>query len=143
MFDMNMLWEEYVIRILKKNKPNGWEVIGQMSTLFWERKTIRPDIVLRHEGQTFIIDTKWKVIHSDKPNDADLKQMFVYNHHWRSRRSVLLYPNAGDQSSKPGMFALDLREDVSHSCQLAFVNVIKDSGLNENLAVEVFDMLEN
>jgi 5-methylcytosine-specific restriction enzyme subunit McrC len=143
MFDMNMLWEEYVIRILKKNKPNGWEVMGQVSTLFWERKTIRPDILLRHEGQSFIIDTKWKVIHSDKPSDADLKQMFVYNHHWRSRRSFLLYPNAGDQSSKPGIFALDLREDVSHSCQLAFVNVINDSGLNENLASEIFSFLKD
>ena len=141
MFDMNRLWEEYVVRILKKNKPEDWLVMGQKSKPFWRSKSIRPDIVLKNKDQTFIIDTKWKVIHSEKPSDADLKQMFVYNHYWDAKQSLLLYPNKGNQVSNPGAFTLPLKNNEIHSCQLAFVNVINDSGLNKNLASEIFNLL--
>jgi 5-methylcytosine-specific restriction enzyme subunit McrC len=142
MFDMNMLWEEYVLRILKKYKKEGWQIKGQQSQLFWKRKTIRPDIVLEYKDQAFVIDTKWKIIDSNKPSDADLKQMFVYNHHWASRKSVLLYPNRGDQTSNDGDFALPFINEQQHSCKLGFVNVLKDSTLNQEMAMEIFGMLE-
>ena len=142
MFDMNRLWEEYVVRMLKKNKPEGWVVMGQKSKPFWRSKRIRPDIVLKNKDQTFIIDTKWKVIHSEKPSDADLKQMFAYNHYWNAKQSLLLYPNKGGQVSNQGSFTSRLETDEIHSCKLAFVNVINDSGLNKNLASEIFNLLE-
>ena len=142
MFDMNMLWEEYVLRLLKKHKPVGWQIKGQQSQLFWKRKTIRPDIVLENNCQTYIIDTKWKIIDSNKPSDADLKQMYVYNHHWQSQKSMLLYPNGGDQKSNAGFFALPFNDD-GHSCKLGFVNVLEGSKLNQNMAGEIFGLLEN
>ena len=145
MFDMNILWEEYIFRLLKKTQSKDFEILAQRKKLFWgESQKIKPDIVLisKETNETFIIDTKWKVVSKNRPSDDDLKQMYVYNHHWSSRRSVLLYPNAGNQLSISGLFALDLKEDISHSCQIAFVNVINNSGLNENLASEIFSLLE-
>ena len=146
MFDMNILWEEYIFRLLKKTQSKDFEILAQRKKLFWgESQKIKPDIVLisKETNETFIIDTKWKVVSKNRPSDDDLKQMYVYNHHWSSRRSVLLYPNAGNQKSTSGLFALNLKEDMSHSCQLAFVNVINNSGLNENLASEIFSLLED
>lgn len=141
MFDMNILWEQYVLRILKKSKAENWQIKGQESQAFWENKTIRPDIVLKNNGQTFVIDTKWKLIDSHKPSDADLKQMFVYNNHWQSKKSVLLYPNSGHQNANDGMFALPFNNEESHSCKLGFVNVLKNGTLNQNIADEVFQLL--
>lgn len=142
MFDMNMLWEEYIFRILKKNKPDGWQIKSQQSQLFWKRKTIRPDIVLEYQDQTHVIDTKWKVIHSNKPSDADLKQMYVYNHHWNALHSILLYPNSGQQETNTGMFALPYKNGEVHSCKLGFVSVLNGSQLNSNIANEVFRLLD-
>ncbi len=138
-----MLWEEYVLRLLRKHKPQGWQIKGRQSKLFWKRKRIRPDIILKTPDQTYVIDTKWKVIDSNKPNDADLKQMYVYNHHWQSHHSMLLYPNSGQQVSNSGKFALPFKDDEDHSCKLGFVNVLNAARLNENMAAEIFWLLDD
>ncbi len=141
MFDMNMLWEEYVLRMLKKANDGTWKIRGQESQLFWNRKTIRPDIVLEKDNMVYVIDTKWKVINSNKPSDADLKQMYVYNHHWKANLSMLLYPKSDSQIDNTGYFALP-HEDQEHSCQLCFTNVLNNQNtLNDNLAIDVFKTL--
>jgi 5-methylcytosine-specific restriction enzyme subunit McrC len=127
MFDMNRLWEEYVLQILRKGNDGSWQIKGQESQLFWRRKTIRPDIVLEKEGVKYVIDTKWKVIDSNRPSDADLKQMYVYNHHWNAQQSMLLYPNDGLQTYNSGKFELPYLDKGHHSCKLGFVHVIKES----------------
>ena len=77
LFDMNALWEEYIFRILQKHKTNKMQVFSQDSKKFWKNKCIRPDIILKTGGETFVIDTKWKIIEANNPSDEDLKQMFV------------------------------------------------------------------
>lgn len=141
MFDMNMLWEEYVLRILKKSNDGTWKIKGQESQLFWKRKSIRPDIVLEKAGVTYVIDTKWKTIKNNKPSDADLKQMYVYNHHWQAQRSMLLYPMNENQKLNQGKFTLKM-EAQEHSCQLGFAKVLDDDlKLNDTLAQDIFEML--
>ena len=68
--------------------------------------------------------------------------MYVYNHHWQSKKSMLLYPNGGDQVSNFGPFALPFN-DNKHSCKLGFVNVLEVTRLNQNMANEIFELLEN
>ena len=87
LFDMNALWEEYIFRILHKHRPEEMEVSFQNSDKFWENKRIRPDIVLKTKDETFVIDTKWKIIEANNPSDDDLKQMFVYNLHWEAEKN--------------------------------------------------------
>ncbi len=144
MFDMNQLWEEYVYRILKKNLHKEWMVMGQQRQKFWEHKSIRPDIVLQSRAnpeKTFVIDTKWKVIDNLHPADNDLKQMYVYNHHWKSSKSLLLYPKANDtQKDRLGTYSLPFK-DKPHSCILGFVDVVDDKGLKQNLADQIMEKL--
>jgi 5-methylcytosine-specific restriction enzyme subunit McrC len=105
LFDMNKLWEEYVYKILQKNKPIGFSVSPQNWTKFWERKRIKPDIVITNSiGQTIIIDTKWKIINTYKPSDDDLKQMFAYNLFWDAEKSMLLYPKVNQDDSVFGNY---------------------------------------
>ncbi len=46
LFDMNKLWEEYVYRVLAKHQDGDLKVRFQNSDKFWEKKHIKPDIVL-------------------------------------------------------------------------------------------------
>lgn len=40
LIDMNKPWEEYIYRILQKNKPGGYKVNFQNHTKFWEHKKL-------------------------------------------------------------------------------------------------------
>ena len=99
LFDMNILWEEWIYRRLKKEELRfGISVQRQQTTAFWNAahlsrpKTIRPDIIIRQGNKTIVVDTKWKLIENSTPADDDLKQLFVYNLYWQCEQVVLLYP---------------------------------------------------
>lgn len=144
MFDMNVLWEEYVYQMLRRDKEitKNWNINGQSSKSFWESKKIRPDIFLQSKtgGPSFIIDTKWKVIDSSHPADNDLKQMYVYNHYWDSYQSLLLYPRTRNQQDTKGKFRLPFNGQP-HSCALGFVNVLSNQKLNPNIANDILSKL--
>lgn len=94
LFDMNSLWEEYIlIRLKKATADNEFKVYGQNSKVFWKNISIRPDIVLEKRDESFIIDTKWKNIDYAVPSTHDLRQMYVYNDYWDSKKAMLLYPS--------------------------------------------------
>ena len=139
MFDMNVLWEEYIFRILKKKESKEFQILGQRKKLFWGKsQKIKPDIVLiqRDTEETFIIDTKWKVLNTNRPSDEDLKQMYVYNHFWESYHSILLYPQSNDQTDIAGDFALPIG-NRDHKCQLSFVQVLKNGTLNREISKDI------
>lgn len=145
LFDMNKLWEEYVYKmLLRKNKP-GVTINFQSSQKFWEKKTVRPDIVickLDPSGNTekYIIDPKWKIIDGKNPSDNDLKQMFVYNLYWDADKSMLLYPKTYDQVEKFGLFHKGKAND--HMCKLGFINLLDIEGkLDMNIGEEILRKL--
>ncbi len=123
LFDMNVLWEKYLYVQLKKQEDTHFRVREQVSKRFWRHKTIRPDIVVNVAGQNVVLDAKWKVINSAVPSDNDLKQMFVYNHHFDADRSILLYPKVYDLDNLSLPFELPKGEE-EHYCQLAFVDLL-------------------
>lgn len=146
LFDMNKLWEEYIYRVLvREEKTSGIKVNFQNSKTFWQsdkvNKTIRPDLVIQKGDETFIIDTKWKVIDSLKPDDDDLKQIFSYNLYWKSYHSILLYPStANNSASLYGKYKEGLGQE--HGCTLAFVEVLDSSGaLNKNCGEHIQSLL--
>ncbi|SEW05171.1 McrC family protein [Kaistella antarctica] len=144
MFDMNVLWEEYIFKILKKNHSNEFQVLGQSKKLFWgKNQKIKPDIVLVNKisNKVYVIDTKWKVLKNSRPSDEDLKQMYVYNHHWASHQSILLYPQSVNQQNRTGSFALPM-DSQEHHCQLAFAEILKNGKLNKNLSKEIIDCVK-
>ncbi|MDI1233830.1 MAG: restriction endonuclease [bacterium] len=143
LFDMNKLWEEYIYRMLLKAGKEEYEITDQMSKPFWESKTIRPDIVLKHfeSNKSFIIDTKWKVINNDEPSDDDLKQMYAYNQYWEADRSILLYPQIGTFNENFGKFHVGSVN--GHHCKLGFINVLDENGsLDLNIGSVILEKLE-
>jgi 5-methylcytosine-specific restriction enzyme subunit McrC len=120
LFDMNTLWEEYVLLKLKEaTRDLDIEVKGQNRKQFWNGSTIRPDIVIIQGEKTCIIDTKWKNNKDNKPNTNDLRQMYVYNEYWKGENALLLYPSA----SKDFILNKYFESPSIHSCGIAKVNV--------------------
>ncbi len=144
LFDMNKLWEEYIFRILHRYKPQGYEVSFQNSDTFWEHKKIRPDIVVSNNDQNFVIDTKWKIVESNNPSDDDLKQMFVYNLHWKSSKSMLLYPQIHQKDSAFGNYKFQHLIENPNQCKLGFVNILDNGSIKkgEIISDEIFGKLE-
>ncbi|MDK7675044.1 restriction endonuclease [Weeksella virosa] len=140
LFDMNALWEEYIFRILQKHKTDEMEVSFQNSDKFWENKRIRPDIVLKTKDETFVIDTKWKIVEANNPSDDDLKQMFVYNLHWKAEKTLLLYPKTSQMDSEFGTFHFD---NLGKKCKLGFVDITNEFTIknSEIVAKEIYEKL--
>ncbi|MGM0945230.1 MAG: McrC family protein [Bacteroidota bacterium] len=94
MFDMNALWEQFVLVSLKKNKE--LKTKGQDSRPFWKpddgnRRSIRPDITIEKGEYKYVIDTKWKLV-SIGPSMEDLRQMYAYHHYFKAKKVALMYP---------------------------------------------------
>lgn len=140
LFDMNTLWEEYIFRILQKHKTDEIEVSFQNSDKFWENKRIRPDIVLKTKNEAFVIDTKWKIIEANNPSDDDLKQMFVYNLHWKAEKTLLLYPKTNQIDSNFGTFHFD---NLGKKCKLGFVDITNELTIKNSkiVATEIYEKL--
>jgi 5-methylcytosine-specific restriction enzyme subunit McrC len=141
LFDMNSLWEEYILVQLKKacvNKP--YRVEGQQSKTFWGSMSLRPDIIITQNDETqIVIDTKWKRIEGNKPSTNDLRQMYVYNDHWNSRFSILLYP--GTHHSK--IFHREFHFP-DHSCGILKMNVLNADGeLDQRIGEALLEKFES
>ena len=149
MFDMNTLWEEYIYRVLKRELRREWEVHGQKRKRFWEKKVIKPDIVLRHResGVVYVVDTKWKLPEKNKPSDNDLKQMFAYNHYWKCTHSLLLYPSDSTESGIKGGYSEKIvinEAEEDHFCSMGYLDLV---GYYQNrdkwsVSVAIQNMLE-
>ena len=151
LFDMNILFEKYIYRQLKKVEDKFTEynltVSGQASREFWQGKTVRPDIVLEYNLgnalEKLIIDTKWKVIREYKPSDADLKQMYVYNVHFGSSESVLLYPKVDLISQHRKAYSQSaLLLEKEHYCRLCFAELFdKNNKLKKTIGKVILEEL--
>lgn len=123
LFDMERLWEKFMLRLLKRNSPEGYVVTGQETTDFWEDRSIRPDIVITSPGgERTIVDTKWKMPDEGKPAMADLQQLFAYNVQFGCDHSVLLFP--GNLESVRGTYAYAgdgwRSNELPHWCSMAY-----------------------
>ncbi|WP_165749495.1 McrC family protein [Cellulophaga sp. Z1A5H] len=151
LFDMNKLWEEYVYRMLVKHQNKNLKVNFQNSNKFWENTRIKPDIVLTktHEDgvkETFVIDTKWKVLDAanPKPSDNDLKQMFAYNLYWDANKSMLLYPHTSNIDENFGKYWKGRANPLDNQCKVGFINVLDENNqLNFEIGENIIKKLIN
>ncbi|MCB9187835.1 MAG: restriction endonuclease [Flavobacteriales bacterium] len=160
LFDMNELWEEYVLVMLRKHvaehnkavdegKSKGlkYSVKGQDKKQFWQDsetqywRHVKPDIVLKEDkenGISYIIDTKWKRPTDQKASIEDIRQMYAYNRLYKATKSLLLYP--GDKALKSGVFKDDIN-GLQHHCMLGFVSVLDGDKLSDKIGEEVLEMV--
>jgi 5-methylcytosine-specific restriction enzyme subunit McrC len=149
LFDMNILWEEYVLQILRiyanQNPAEQWFVRGQEPKPFYASyRSIRPDIVLRKGTiETFVIDTKWKRPNNNSASIEDLRQMYTYGRFWKTNKLVLLYPGlAFDSGYLPYPNKNDHDSDF-HQCKTLFVNILEGDKIDTNLAFKIIQHLNN
>ena len=92
---------------------------------------------MKTKAETFVIDTKWKIIKANNPSDDDLKQMFVYNLHWKAEKTLLLYPKTNQIDSNFGTFHFD---NLGKKCKLGFVNITNELTIKNSqiVANEIF-----
>ncbi len=122
MFDMNSLWESFVLHSLKKFAPDQYLIKGKIKKTFWEADAslkvgMEPDIVIECEDQTFILDTKWKVLNGNRPSDDDLKQMYVYTKYFDSSYTAMVYPDDSVDTIK-GAFRNERDNTKNYPCSL-------------------------
>ncbi len=142
LFDMNVLWERYVVALFRRAARDGLEVSTQERHPFWRggvhRRGVRPDIVVRARAGKevlLIADTKWKVIGDGPPGDDDLQQMFVYNELLGGGRAVLIYPGAGGASGGSARGDYVGRTHGCETVQLALVEAARSctAGMREHV----------
>lgn len=101
MFPMERVFQDYVSNMIRSSEWfDDFDVRLQESQyyLFNEPKAFKlePDIVLRNQETTIIVDTKWKILNPGSVRwgvgEQDMYQMHAYCRRYRSKRAVLIYP---------------------------------------------------
>jgi len=150
LFDMNQLWEEYILKQLQKTCQNrNLEVTGQESKSFWGNNSLRPDIVLRKGGETYIIDTKWKRPIKSSASVNDLRQMYAYCRFWDAEKALLLYPGEASANVFKSYNTDDYTKDddsnhneIDHQCKMGFVSVLDENGqLDQFIGKKVLELI--
>jgi 5-methylcytosine-specific restriction enzyme subunit McrC len=102
--------------------------------------------VIEYNDETIIIDTKWKRITNNKASIEDLRQMYVYNKYWGAKKSMLLYPKSDlEKENVIGTYYTDIEneKDPENSCEIGYLDVIKDGRLSDDWAGEFLVSLNN
>ena len=102
LFDMNSLFEKYVAGEIRREISQlgiPIKLKTQATKVFWRhagsnsRKLIRPDIILETPNDSFVLDTKWKILQDVYSDDDDLKQLYTYSLQFEVPHVFLIYPS--------------------------------------------------
>lgn len=135
MFDMNVLWEQFVYISLRKHKASNTNIATQNKKNFWKplsgyRSKMKPDIVLNKGTEDCVVlDTKWKNLNGYNPSSEDLRQMFVYMKYYGARKVALVYPGT-ENRNQSGQYYDHSSHDSKHlsneECSIISIGVQKD-----------------
>lgn len=140
LFPMESVFESYVAQQVKKIfTPDGWDVSSQDKGhyLFMQPRkqfALRPDIVLKKDGRTIIMDTKWKSLKNNERSNygisqSDMYQMYAYSKKYETSDIWMLYP-MNDEMKSSNLIRFDSEDGTI--VNLFFVDV---ANINENLAL--------
>jgi 5-methylcytosine-specific restriction enzyme subunit McrC len=144
LFDMNQLFERFIFGRLKNRESQNIKVYKKYRK-FWGNRPLKPDIIVSNYVKKYIIDTKWKVLSACNPSIQDLRQVYVYNHYYESKKSILLYPNVNDLShdSKPFHKSYFNKHGIEefHECQLGFIDLFDGNKIRKEIADDILQFL--
>lgn len=150
LFDMNKLWEEYLYSILKKVE-GVTEIHFNSEKVFWnpnspdiKAKRVKPDIILKVDNNTIVLDAKWKIPKDKRPSSADLMQLFSYAMITGAENSYLVFPkkpDEGDQSIDKINGSFKLKNVQAVNGGYLRVNVLKSIKLNTELGENIISAL--
>ena len=151
LFPMEFVYESYVAQQMKKVfRPDGWDVSSQDRGYYLFEKprkkfALRPDIVIKKDDRTVILDTKWKRLYDNERinygiSQADMYQMYAYSKKYKTPEVWLLYPiNDKMRTHEP----IEFYSGDETTVRLFFVDLanIEDSlgELKERVEAVIFD----
>lgn len=130
LFPMEQVFESYVEACLRRTLPAGAKLTAQAASRYLATHNdqdwfqLRPDFLLHMQGETSVLDTKWKRLDAAKCNtqekyglsQADFYQLYAYGQKYLggNGRLVLLYPCTANfrEPLLPFHFNDQLRLDV-------------------------------
>ena len=135
MFDMNSLWEQFILVTLKR-KLKTHQVTAQVTKSFWKpisgySSKMRPDIILKckESQENYVLDTKWKNLNGYNPSPEDLRQMYVYHRFYQAKKVALIYPSDKHSIQKGNYFSsenhLEMSDKECSIMQIATASDIK------------------
>jgi 5-methylcytosine-specific restriction enzyme subunit McrC len=133
MFDMNLLWEQFVYASLRKNKESDTEIVAQTTKYFWKSKTggtskMRPDILIKRNGKpNIVLDTKWKNIKGANPSPEDLRQMYTYLNYYQAQKVALVYPGSTSSLSTGRYYETNSENLSDQDCSVICLPVLGNS----------------
>jgi 5-methylcytosine-specific restriction enzyme subunit McrC len=150
LFDMNLLWEQFVYVTLKKQSKKDhvhYTISPQIEADFWrpqkgQMSKIKPDIVIEIDVQTrIVLDTKWKNLNGKNPTPEDLRQMYVYHDYFDAIKVALIYPSEGETQAKNGHF-IDTKQNNLKNKACSIVSIATKSEINTWQA-HIFDTIND
>lgn len=149
MFDMNLLWEQFVYITLRKDRKDDFQVKSQYVKYFWKpqngkRSFMMPDIVLTKNNQAVVLDTKWKNLNGYNPSPDDLRQMYVYHSYLKAKKVALVYPGRNNTLIKGNFLDSDrgIKPEIECSVILLQTNkIIKD--WQDNINKEIVSWIDH
>ncbi len=149
MFDMNLLWEQFVYITLRKYRKDDFQVKSQYVKYFWKpqngkRSFMMPDIVLTKNNQAVVLDTKWKNLNGYNPSPDDLRQMYVYHSYFKAKKVALVYPGRNNTLIKGNFLDSDrgIKPEIECSVILLQTNkIIKD--WQDNINKEIVSWIDH
>ncbi len=149
MFDMNVLWEQFVFTSLRKYKSKENTITAQHTRNFWKpdsgsRSSMKPDIVINKDKENCIVlDTKWKNLYGYNPSSEDLRQMYVYSKYYSALKVALIYPGNTTNFKSGRYFQEGSKELGDAECSVITLEVINQINLwQKQIAQSIFDWIE-
>jgi 5-methylcytosine-specific restriction enzyme subunit McrC len=142
LFDMNLLFEEFVYQQLIKIQNIDIKVARKVNRPFWGRSYLQPDIIMEYKGHRFILDTKWKELKGVSPSMQDLRQIYTYAKQFSARHGILIYPSSrGSKNMERKAFANPPEDLFPIDCQIISLEILKEGHLNTNLGKEIVSQI--
>jgi len=153
MFDMNMLWEKFVVKSLIRYRKENYRVRPQVRINFWKPVTgynnyMKPDIVIESykdeiKEKSFVLDTKWKNMNNRNISMDDLRQMYAYSKFHNNAKSALVFPGNEGKMVKGNYYHEETGEVSDTECSLLLIEVCADvMKWQKEIAGSVYGFLE-
>lgn len=152
LFPMEKIFEDYMGKAIRRSSLfSDFDVTLQEKT-YWLFDNpnvfkLNPDIVLRKNDFTIVMDTKWKMINANIKNlgvsESDMYQIYTYCKRYSAKKAVLLYPKSLDAT---GLQSGSVFSNGDVDVHIFFVDLWDIDSSLDNLAeiiIEINELLLN
>lgn len=140
MFNMNTLWERFLIQALQKTKQVKKVYKPVHPVPYWKLGNINrshtPDLLIEEDEHLTVADAKWKT--SKVPEHNDLRQLYTYMNYYKTGVSCLIFPGL-ENKFEIGYFITPL----IGVCCIMHISPLKNGRLNRTIGKDILAMISS